>query len=188
MYLRFPPRMLVCISSPRLPHLKRSVGAPVQIDYMFDSARKSLELAAWNRLRKPWASAMDVETGRKFYYNTRTLESRWFMPILERQTGVPLTQRLLRGHVVCLFTVHLRFTLSRNDSLLTCYVASCAVMSVSAHGPVTVAYCAHDCCRCAVSVHACLHQAASHSSLLFITCLAIACLACSPFVGLLHVL
>ena len=60
----------------------------MQIDFMFDTSRKMLETAAWDRLRKPWASAMDVETGRKFYYNTRTLESRWFMPILERQTGM----------------------------------------------------------------------------------------------------
>ncbi len=125
--------MPACIASPILPHLTRPVGLPVQIDYMFDSARKSLELAAWNRLRKPWASAMDVETGRKFYYNTRTLESRWFMPILERQTGASLTPRLLRGHVVS-FTAHLHFTPFRNDFPLSCYVAFCAVMSVCVNG------------------------------------------------------
>lgn len=54
---------------------------------MFDTARKALEAAAWHRKRKPWEFATDPATGRKFYYNTRTLESRWYMPILDRETG-----------------------------------------------------------------------------------------------------
>lgn len=60
---------------------------PLQIDYMFDVARKTLESAAWNKKRKVWKQAVDVATGRKYFYNTRTLESRWYMPIMERQNG-----------------------------------------------------------------------------------------------------
>lgn len=58
-----------------------------KVDFMFDTARKNLEAAAWHKLKKPWKATIDPATRRKYYYNVRTLESRWFMPILERQTG-----------------------------------------------------------------------------------------------------
>ncbi len=54
---------------------------------MYEFARKRLETETWNAKRKPWKSAVDPKTGRKYVYNTRTQVSQWFLPILERETG-----------------------------------------------------------------------------------------------------
>ncbi len=58
-----------------------------QLDEMYEAARKDLENATWDALRKPWKSAVDPQTGRKYFYNNRTQQSLWYMPILERQAG-----------------------------------------------------------------------------------------------------
>ena len=54
---------------------------------MYELARKRLENETWLAKKKPWKSAVDPKTQRKYVYNTRTQQSQWFMPILERETG-----------------------------------------------------------------------------------------------------
>lgn len=61
-----------------------------QVDAMFEKALKRLEQDTWDAKRKPWKSAVDPQTQRKYYYNTRTQQSLWFMPIMEREIATTL--------------------------------------------------------------------------------------------------
>jgi hypothetical protein len=130
---------------------------------MFETTRKRLENDAWDRKRKPWKSAVDPKTQKKYYYNTRTLQSAWFMPLMERQPGglfcsaaarrtvlmpaMVVTCSVLTGLQLVLRDVHGERSAAVNVRLRCCTV--CTVRGLGVWTPVVL----YSRAQCSINEH-----------------------------------